>query len=65
MGKVTKYNAEGYYDPTFAAAANKDEESRKRSRIVISKIKDLLDENGFELIGRIKIRDKRTGDKYL
>jgi len=68
VGNGYFYNKEGYPDPTayngirLAAAENADE--ARRVNALIKTLKALIREAGFELIGRIEIRDKRSGREY-
>ena len=61
-------NGEGYADPTAFAAlspiAKEESESEKRATALIKTIKYIIGLAGFELLGRIEIRDKRNGRKY-
>lgn len=56
-------NAEGYADPT-AYGALSNIESRERARRLIRDILHLVNESGFELVGRIHIYDRKTGREY-
>lgn len=65
-------NAEGYPDPTAGAAyANMEREQRQQEAkrlIAISRLIPVLKQTaelvGFEVIGRITLRDKETGREY-
>ena len=65
-------NSEGYPDPTAGAAyANIEREQKQQeaSRLaVIGKLipifKQMAELAGFEIIGRITLRDKKTGREY-
>lgn len=61
-------NKEGYKDPTAYAAMSKilgeeNEQQRKVSEL-IGVLKHIIDEAGFDLLERIKIRDRKTGREY-
>ena len=61
-------NKEGYKDPTAYAAmqnilAEEHEQQRKVSEL-IGVLKHIIDEAGFDLLDRIKIRDRKTGREY-
>lgn len=65
-------NAEGYKDPTAAEAIGnitREERRREAERLaVISKIIDIIKKMaelvGFEIVGRIVLKDKITGKEY-
>lgn len=65
----TFYNASGCKDPTAGAAiaevAREEHETDKRIRKAVHICKEVLELAGFELIGRIQIRDKNTEREYL
>lgn len=68
MGK----NAEGYSDPTAGSAwrnIRKEENRRETERMaVISNLIPIMKQTaelaGFEVVGRIVLKDKRTGKEY-
>ena len=58
-------NNEGYRDPTAVGAVAKEE--RKRNEAVtslITMLKQIISLAGFELVGRIVLKDKETGKEY-
>lgn len=64
-------NIEGYPDPTaYHAEKNimKEEqntwEEKKRISELIDVLKYIIDKAGFILIGRIKLKDKKSGKEY-
>jgi len=64
-------NIEGYPDPTaYEAEKNimKEEqntwEEKKRISELIDVLKYIIDKAGFILIGRIKLKDKKSGKEY-
>lgn len=57
-------NGSGYADPTAAKVIDKELRRDRDRRVTIKKVKNLLNENDYELVERIKIRDKRTGKVY-
>jgi len=63
-----KYNQSGYADPTAYEAISqviKEEiELNKKVHNLISVLKFIIDWAGFELIGRIEIRDKKTKKEF-
>ena len=58
------YNHEGYPDPTayygIKAAMKDDGESRQVHKI-INIIKDIVDMTDFEIVGRIELKNKKSG----
>ena len=58
-------NKEGYKDPTAYAAMSKilaeENEQQRRVSELIAVLKHIIDDAGFDLIERIKIRDRKTG----
>jgi len=62
-----KRNAEGYVDPTAYAALKsiaRDEKVEKKAAYVISIIKFIAKESGFELMNRIELRHKQSGRTF-
>lgn len=65
-------NAEHYADPTPAAAMrniNKDERQKEAARLdrigdIVPLLRQMAGIAGFEIIGRIPLRDKATGKEY-
>lgn len=65
-------NAEGYLDPTAGEAyANIEREQRRQEakRLIaagrlITLLKQMTELAGFEVVGRITLRDKETGREY-
>lgn len=75
MGKCNYYNSEGYPDPTAGAALSACEKERKKElekeKVIEDKkyklikvLKFIIEESGFELIGRIQLRHKESGREY-
>ncbi len=66
--KDLKYNQSGCADPTaYEAISNiikEEKELVKRVHNLISVLKLIIDWAGFELIGRIEIRDKKTKKEF-
>ena len=64
-----KYNQSGCADPTaYEAISNvikEEKELDKKVRNLISVLKLIIDWAGFELIGRIEIRDKKTKKEFI
>lgn len=62
------YNSEGYADPTAYAATKKlikeENETERRASELIKVLKFIIRLSGFELIGRIKIKDAKTGREF-
>lgn len=65
MADNPKLNSEGYYDPTaYSGLRNiiKDENALERDVTMLIKVlKYIIGKAGFELVGRIEIKDKKTG----
>ena len=65
-------NKEGYPDPTAGealgtVAKEERQEARERNAAVtslITMLKQIISLAGFELVGRIVLRDKETGQEY-
>lgn len=65
-------NKEGYPDPTAgealgAVAKEERQEAKERNAAVtslITMLKQIISLAGFELVGRIVLRDKETGKEY-
>lgn len=55
------YNGEGYPDPTAYAFIKKENDLEKRVHILVKAIKSIIDVSGFTLVGRIQIKDEKTG----
>ena len=72
MGEKVSRNAEGYPDPTFGEAwgnvrrEEKQLESERLAKIsnLIPVMKQTAELAGFEVVGRITLRDKGTGKEY-
>ena len=62
------YNSSGYKDLTAGNAikhvAKNEQEVDKRAADAVHICKRLIDIAGFELIGRIELKDKKTGIEY-
>ena len=56
------FNGEKYYDHTAGKAIVNMEKERITN--VINEIKEIINENGFELMNRIVLKDKKTGKTY-
>lgn len=63
-----KKNSSGYSDPTAylgtKAIIREENEQQRRVASLIKVLKSIIDEEGFELIARIEIRDRKTGREY-
>ncbi len=65
-------NAEHYAEPTPAAAMrniNKDEYQKEAARllqisILVPLLRQIAEWSGFDIIGRIPLRDRATGKEY-
>lgn len=62
---MKKYkNIEGYADPTAGKLLEAEILDEKRMNELIQVLKYIIRLSGFELIGRIALRDKMSGRKY-
>ena len=57
-------NGEGYRDPTAAAAIREADRIPENVTWFIGTIKSMADLFDFEIVGRIQIKDKKTGREY-
>ena len=59
-------NPEHYADPTAHRAITQahSEEPDYRASVLISKLKKVIEQAGFELLARIEIRDRASGRDY-
>ena len=64
----TRKNCEGYSDPTAHNAIRNviaaEEAEQRRLTELIRVLKYIVNLSGYDLIGRIHLRDKRTGREY-
>lgn len=59
------YNAEGYADPTaYHGIRQVDYSARNKAGFLIRVLRFIVWESGFEVIGRIELRDRKTGREY-
>lgn len=63
-----RYNQSGCADPTAYEAlkpiVKNEKKLDKRVHETIKVIKSIINLSGFELVGRIQIRDKKTGKEF-
>ena len=59
--KDLKYNGSGIYDPTAYEAICKLESEKKRVSNLVRHIQELAHEQGYEIEGRIVLKNKKTG----
>lgn len=61
-------NHEGYTDKTAGQAIQRvDAEERRRNGeagVLIAMLKQIISLAGFELVGRIELKDRQTGKEY-
>lgn len=64
----TKYNVSGYEDPTAFEALKpmiqEDAALEKKVHNLVNTVKFIVDWAGFETIGRIQIKDKKSGREF-
>lgn len=59
------YNGSGYYDPTaYKALKNIREDKDYKAKKVIKTIQNVCHLAGFEIVGRVKLRDVDTGEVF-
>ncbi len=67
MPDKEKLNNEGYLDPTaYAALKNisRDEKIESKATFLLSVLKYIMRESGFEPVGHIVLRHKKTGKVF-
>ena len=68
MNNNPKLNAEGYHDPTAYEALKpvirEDEYMRHRVSSLIDLMRRTADMCGFEVVGRVALKYKKTGKEY-
>lgn len=57
-------NSEGYKDPTAGEAISSADRPPKQIVEVIRLIKSVASLAGFEVVGRIRLRDRETGREW-
>jgi hypothetical protein len=62
MDRELKRNGSGYVDPTAQKAILRLQAKQKRVSRVIENLKNAANIAGFEIEGRIVLKDKRTGE---
>lgn len=65
---MTYKNSEGYSDPTagaaIATATKEDQEVEKLNHKVIQSFRLLVDLAGFEIVGRVTLKHKKSGKVF-
>ena len=65
MRNIERYNPEHYHDPTaFETVSNVDRQPENVNRF-IRIVKECAKRHGLEIVGRIAVKDKKTGRTYL
>lgn len=59
-----KYNKSGYIDNTAYKAISKVDEEKQKANTLVELIKKMTKIAGFEIIGRIELRNKKSGAIY-
>lgn len=62
--KDIRYNGSGYYDPTPHKAIKRIEEREKLARKVKLTVQNVAHLAGFDIEGRLELRDKKSGRLY-
>ena len=61
-------NKEGYADPTAGEAigtvAREEKKQNEEVTSLVNVLKQIISLTGFEMVGRITLRDKKTGKEY-
>jgi hypothetical protein len=67
-GNNPMFNASGCKDPTAGEAiihmSKEEHELNQKVHTLVKLTKELINFAGFELVGRIQIKDKRTGKEF-
>ena len=62
------YNSEGYADPTayygLKSVIQEEKELEKKVHNLVNVLKFIVDWAGFEFVGRIQLKDKKTGKEF-
>lgn len=62
------YNSEGYPDPTayqaMKAVMEQEKELERKVHNLVNVLKFIVDWAGFEFIGRVQIRHKKSGKEF-
>lgn len=61
---MTYKNREGYNDPTAGNAIREADKSTEKVMWFIKMVRELADIVDLEVIGRIGVKDKKTGREY-
>lgn len=68
MGNKPFQNSEGYNDPTAYQALKpiikEESDLENRVHVLVTTLKNIVNWAGFEFIGRIEIRDKKTRREF-
>lgn len=68
MNRADKCNSEGYLDPTACEGLKnvikQEAERDKKISLLIHIFRDISFLAGFEIVGRITLRDKKTGREF-
>lgn len=63
-------NQEGYADPTAGAAIHEAEPKARKKEYnpevtnLVNVLKQMIDIAGYEMVGRVTLRDRKTGKEY-
>ncbi|HEK4853252.1 TPA: hypothetical protein SOL27_001316 [Clostridioides difficile] len=63
-GVDIRHNKSGYLDSTAYEAIRKVDKEKQEANVLIELIKKMAKVAGFEIIGRIELRNKKTGVLY-
>ena len=65
MRNIEKYNPEHYRDPTATEAIHNADKQPENVNRFIRVVKKCAKRHGLEVVGRIAVKDKKTGRTYL
>lgn len=63
-GKRGKMNCEGYNDPTAEIAVRHADRPPEHVMQIINMMRSIASIAGFDIVGRITLRDRATGREY-
>ena len=57
-------NSEGYRDPTADIAVSRSEKEDRRVHNLVHSLRWMAKTHGFEIVGRVTLKDTKTGKEY-
>lgn len=61
MPRNPRLNSEGYYDPTAYASLKSIVQQENEVAMLVKVLKYIIRKSGFELVGRIELKDPKSG----